>query len=52
MVKTAIDLRLYKAQMITWFKDENKAVNEITNLLYLLYNVVVVSQTVERRLKD
>ena len=52
MVKTAIDLGPYKAQMITWFMDENKTVKEITELLYSLYNVVVVSRTIERRFKD
>jgi hypothetical protein len=52
MVKTAIDLGPYKAQMSTWFIDENKTVKEIAELLYSLYNVVVVSQTIERRFKD
>lgn len=52
MVKTAIDLGQYQAQMITWFKDENKTVNEIVELLSSLYNVIVVSRTVERRFKD
>ena len=52
MVKTAIDLGPYKAQMITWFMDENKTVKEIAELLYSLYNVVVVSRTIERRFKD
>ena len=52
MVKTAIDLGPYKAQMSTWFMDENKTAKEITELLYSLYNVVVVSQTIERRFKD
>ena len=52
MVKTAIDLGPYKAQMITWFQDENKTANEIVELLCSLYNVTIVSQTVQRRLKD
>ena len=52
MVKTAIDLGPYKAQMITWFMDENKTVKEITELLYSLYNVIIVSWTIERRFKD
>jgi hypothetical protein len=48
MVKTAIDLGPYKAQMITWFRDENKTSNEIVELLRSSYDVIVVSQTVQR----
>ena len=52
MVKTAIDLGPYKAQIITWFRDENKTSNEIVELLHSLYDVIVISQTVQYRLKD
>jgi hypothetical protein len=52
MVKTAIDLGPYKAQIITWFQDENKTANEIAELLRSSYDVIVVSRTVQRRLKD
>ena len=52
MIKTAIDLGPYKAQIITWFRDENKTSNEIVELLCSSYDVIVVSRTVQRRLKD
>jgi hypothetical protein len=41
MVKTAIDLGPYKAQIITWFWDENKTANEIIELLRSSYDVIV-----------
>jgi hypothetical protein len=50
--RTAIDLEPYKAQMITWFQDENKTVDEIVELLRSLYNKTIAPRTIKRRLKD
>jgi hypothetical protein len=47
-----IDLVPYKAQIITWFQDENKTIEEIAQLLSDLYNKRVAPQTLKRRLKD
>jgi hypothetical protein len=52
MVKTQIDLGPYKAQMIAWFQDENKTVDEIVDLLRTLYDKSIAPRTVRRRLKD
>jgi hypothetical protein len=52
MVKTQIDLGPYRAQMITWFQDENKTVDEIVDLLHLSYDKSIAPRTVRRRLKD
>src|SRR5436853_5921902 len=50
--RTAIDLEPYKAQMITWFQNENKTVDEIVELLCSLYNKSIALRTVQRRFKD
>ena len=50
--RTIVDLSLYKAQIITWFQDENKTAEEIVQLLLELYDEKVALQTVQRRLKD
>jgi hypothetical protein len=47
MVKTAIDLKPYKAQIITWFQDENRTSNDIIELLRSSYGIIVVSQTIQ-----
>jgi hypothetical protein len=52
MVKTQIDLRPYKTQMIIWFQDENKTADEIVELLRSSHDKVVALRTIQRRLKD
>jgi hypothetical protein len=47
-----IDLVPYKAQIISWFQDENKTIKEIAQLLSDLYDKYVAPQTLKRRLKD
>jgi hypothetical protein len=47
-----IDLEPHKAQMISWFQDENMTANEISESLRLLYDIIVVSRTIQRRLND
>ena len=49
---TTIDLEPYKAQIITWFQDENKTSDEIAGLLHESYDKSVAPRTVKRRLKD
>ena len=50
--RTAIDLEPYKAQMITWFQDENKTIDEIVELLHSSYDKTTAPRTIKRRLKD
>jgi hypothetical protein len=50
--RTTIDLEPYKAQLITWFQDENKTVDEIVQALQQSYDKQVAPQTIRRRLKD
>jgi hypothetical protein len=50
--RTTIDLVPYKAQIITWFQDENKTLDEITHLLRSTYEISATSRTIKRRLKD
>ena len=50
--RTAIDLEPYKAQVITWFQDENKTADEIVELLRSSYDKSTSPRTVQRRLKD
>jgi hypothetical protein len=50
--RTIVDLSLYKAQIITWFQDENKTAQEIVDLLLESYDTTVALRTVQRRLKD
>jgi Clr5 domain len=50
--RTIVDLSLYKAQIITWFQDENKTAQEIVDLLCESYDTTVTLRTVQRRLKD
>jgi hypothetical protein len=50
--RTIVDLSLYKAQIITWFQDENKTAEEIVQLILELYNEKIALRTVQRRLKD
>ena len=50
--RTTIDLEPYKAQIITWFQDENKTSDEIAGLLRESYDKSVAPRTVKRRLKD
>jgi hypothetical protein len=50
--RTAIDFEPYKDQMITWFQDENKTIDEIVELLHSSYNKTIASQTIKRRLQD
>ena len=50
--RTIVDLSLYKAQIITWFQDENKTAQEIVDLLCESYDTIVALRTVQRRLKD
>ena len=44
--RTIVDLSLYKAQIITWFQDENKTAKEIVQLLLESYDKKVALQTV------
>jgi hypothetical protein len=46
-----IDLMPYKAQIISWFQDENKTIEEIAQLLSDLYDKCVAPQTLKRRFK-
>jgi hypothetical protein len=48
----SIDLEPYKAQMISWFQDDNMAANEISESLRSSYDIIVVPRTIQRRLKD
>ena len=50
--RTTIDLEPYKAQIITWFQDENKTSNEIAQLLCEMYDKLVALSTIKRRLKN
>src|SRR5271169_362060 len=50
--RTTIDLQLYKAQIISWFEDENKTLEEIADLIKSSYDVQVTTKTVQRRLKS
>jgi hypothetical protein len=50
--RTTIDLEPYKAQIITWFQDENKTSDEIAQLLCEMYDKPVAPRTIKRRLKD
>ena len=50
--RTIVDLSQYKAQIITWFQDENKTAEEIIELLRESYDATVALQTIQRRLKD
>jgi|ERR1035438_8569447 hypothetical protein len=50
--RTTIDLVPYKAQIITWFQDENKTLDEIAQLLRSMYKISATSQTIKCRLKD
>ena len=50
--RTAIDLEPYKAQMISWFQDENMTTNEIAESLRSSYEIAIVPRTIQRRLKD
>jgi hypothetical protein len=47
-----IDLEPHKAQMISWFQDENMTANEISKSLRSLYDIIVISRTIQRRLND
>jgi hypothetical protein len=49
---TTIDLEPFKAQIITWFQDENKTSDEIAQLLHETYDKPVVPSTIKRCLKD
>jgi hypothetical protein len=44
--RTTIDLEPYKAQLITWFQDENKTVDEIVQALQQSYDKQVAPQTI------
>jgi hypothetical protein len=46
--RTAIDLEPYKAQVISWFQDDNITATEIAEAINTLYNVVVVPCIVQR----
>jgi len=48
----SIDLEPYKAQIISWFQDENMTANEISESLRSSYDLIVVPRTIQRRLKD
>jgi hypothetical protein len=50
--RTIVDLSLYKAQIITWFQDENKTAQEIVDLLRESYDTTVALRTIQRHLKD
>ena len=50
--RTIVDLSLYKAQIITWFQDENKTAQEIVRLLLKSHDEKIALHTVQRRLKD
>jgi hypothetical protein len=50
--RSTIDLEPYKAQLITWFQDENKTVDKIVQALCQLYNKQVALQTIQHYLKD
>ena len=50
--RTTVDLSQYKAQIITWFQDENKTAQEIVQLLRESYDATVALRTIQRRLKD
>jgi hypothetical protein len=42
----AIDLEPYKDQMILWFQDENKTIDEIVELLHISYDKTIAPQTI------
>jgi hypothetical protein len=46
--RTTIDLEPYKAQIITWFQDENKTSDEIAQLLCETYDKLVAPRTIKR----
>jgi hypothetical protein len=50
--RTTIDLEPYKAQIITWFQDENKTSYEIAQLLCETYDKPVAPSTIKCRLKN
>ena len=50
--RTAINLTLYKAQIISWFQDDDKTLNAIATLLQSSYDITTTAKTVQRRLKD
>jgi transposase len=50
--RTTINLTLYKAQIISWFQDDDKTLNAIATLLQSSYDITTTTKTVQRRLKD
>ena len=50
--RTTINLERYKAQIITWFQDENKTSDEIGQLLCETYDKPVAPRTVQCRLRE
>ena len=50
--RTTIDLEPYKAQIITWFQDENKTSDEIAQLLCETYDKPVAPSTIKCRFKN
>ena len=50
--RTTIDLQPFKAQIIAWFQDEHKTLDDIASLLLSIYEITVTAKTVQPRLKD